>query len=46
MTETDELIGVFRVLSALPQYLIHAMFVGAETVTVVSVTFGIFNRTN
>ena len=33
VTETEELIGVFMTASALPQYLIQAMFVGAETVT-------------
>lgn len=34
MRERDELMGVLYLEDALPQYLIHAMFVGAETVAV------------
>ena len=33
VTDTDELIGVLSRASALPQYLITAMFVGDETVS-------------
>ena len=31
VTDTDELMGVLNFTSAFPQYLMHAMFVGAVT---------------
>ena len=33
VTETDEFMGVLNALSALPQYLMHAIFVGLVTVS-------------